>query len=232
MNDDEKAEDLPNNKRMCLLPSITQDDNLTVLLPSSVHDSPAMPVPSSSHDPPATSQSSSGDLLVKFPYPSSHEHPATPPQSNLKDLVSSPSSHDLLATPPGSPSLKDVSNGSSQDNNPNVELAPPDPVLHDSSATSPNLHDPIKPHCSSHDTIPSYLNEHNTSIPLGGNHDSFAAAGLSNLPLPSTKQQDQLQFSDPTIDIINTQLNKQITEVQHFLKTDRLKRTRLPNTNN
>jgi len=222
---DEKAEDLPNSKRICLLPSIGQDENTTVLLPSSVHDSPALPVPSSSHDPPATSQSSSGDLPVELPHSSSHEHPDTLPQSDLKDLVSSPSSHDLLATPPKSPSLKDVSNTSSQGNHNVDELIPPD-----SAATPPNFHDPVNPHSSSHDVIPSCLDEHNTSLPQDDDHDS--PASVSNLPLPSAKQQDQLQFSDPTSDIINTQLNRQITEVQHFLKTDRLKQTKLPNLNN
>lgn len=204
--DDSKhvEDDMPSSKRICLSPSITQ-------LPSSIHDSPAMPVPSSSHDPSVASpQSSSGDLPVKL-QSSPQEHPATPLNSSSKDSVSSPSSNDLPATPPKSlhASIKPVNS-------------------HDSAATPPQSHNSSdKPHSSPHDTIPTCSGVHeDTSLP------SNCQTGSSpNSPPPAIEQQDQLEFSDPTSDIINTQLNQQITDVQHFLKTDRLKRTKLLDTN-
>ena len=236
--------DLPNNKKMCLSPSVTQDDNLTALLPSMVQDSPAVPVPSSSCDPSVMPpQSISCDAPVKVHRPSPHERQTTPPL--LKDF---PSSHDLPIIPPGShdvstkplqpsvlkpiahPILHDSSSPSSHDlpttppgsqdisNMPN----PVNPTAHDSAATPPNLHDAsVKSHSSSRD-----VDEHNTSLP----NDCDTSLLSTSPPLLSTKE--QLEFSDPAVDIINTQLNQQITEVQHFLKTDRLKRTKLPDTNN
>ena len=198
-----KEDDSLNNKKICLSPSITQDD---ALLPSIVHDSPAMPVPSNSHDPSATPpQSSSRDLKVLHSSP--HEQPATPPHSSSKDLVLSLSSHDLPATPPGS-----------HDTPLQVDKTV-HPIPHDSGTTPPKLHDTsIKSDPRSHD-----LDKHDGS--LLDNCDS------SSPPLVNIEQQDELEFIDPAVDIINTQLNQQITEVQHFLKSDRLKRTKLPNTN-
>ena len=199
-----KEDDLPSNKKMCLSPSIIQDDNLTALIPSAVHDSPSMPVPSSSHDPSVTPpQSSSHDAPVKV-HTSPHERPATPPQSSAKDLVSSPSSHHLLAS----------HDGSSMPLQPNPVNSATHPVSHDSTATPPKLQ---ASHSGSHD-----LDKHDGSLL----DDSLSTSP----PLLNAKQQDQLEFGDP--DIINTQLNQQISEVQHFLKSDRLKRTKLPDTNN
>ena len=201
-------DDSPSSKRICLSPSVTK-------LPSSIHDSPAMPVPSSSHDPSVASpQSSSGDLSVKL-HSSPQEHPATPLNSSSKDFVSSPSSHDLPATPPKS--LHDASIIQSKPVN-----------SHDSAATPPQSHDSSdKPHFSSYHMIPACSGVcDDASLP------SNCQTTLSpNSPPPATEQQDQLEFSDPTSDIINTQLNQQITDVQHFLKTDRLKRTKLLDTN-
>lgn len=202
-------DDLPSNKKICLSPSITQDD---ALLPSTIHDTPAMPVPSSSHDPLATPpQSSSHDL--KELHSSPHEQSATPPQSSSKDLVSYPSSHDLPATPPGS-------HDTSMALQPNPVDKTIHPISHDSGTTPPKLHDTsIKSHPRSHD-----LDKHDGSFL--DNCDSGSP------PLVNTEQQDQLEFIDPAGDIINTQLNQQITEVQQFLKSDRLRRTKLPDTNN
>lgn len=208
-------DDLLSNKRVCLSPSITE-------LPSVIHDSPAMPVPSSSHDLSVISpQSSSGDLPVKLLHP---EHPTTTSlHSSSKDLISSPSSHDLPATPPGS--HPDVSNIP-------LHSDPVDSVAshltsHDSAAILPHLHGAsVNPHSSSCDAVPSSLDRCDASL----QHNSPTGL-LSTSPSPTTEQQDQLEFSDPVNDIINTQLNHQITEVQHFLKTDRLKRTKLPDTN-
>ena len=210
MTEDNKRkckDDLLSNKKICLSPSITQDDPL---LPSTVHDSPAMPVPSSSHDPLATPPQSSShdiDLPMKVLHSSPHEQPATPPQFSSKDLVSSPSSHNLPATPPGSHDMP-------------LQPNPVDKTAHpDSGTMPPKLHDTsIKSHPRSHDP-----DKHDGS--LLDNCDSGSP------PLVNTEQQDQLEFIDPPVDIINTQLNQQITKVQHFLKSDRLKRTKLPDTN-
>lgn len=217
--------DLLSNKRTCLSPSVTEDDSSVALLPSSIHDSPAMPVPFSSHDPSVTPPQSS---LDDDPHPSSHEHPATPPQSSSKDLVSSPTSHDPPTTPPVShPSLCDGPAASCQ----SEQVDTLTHKSHNSTTMSPNLHDSlIKLHSSSHDTIPSHLEK--DDIPL--QHDCTISV-LPDSPTPplltADDEQDQLEFSDPTVDIINTQLNRQITDVQRFLKTDRLKRTKVPDTN-
>ena len=207
-------DDLPNNKRTCLSPSIISPSSTEQ--PSSMHDSPAMPVPSSSHDPSVVSPPSiSDDLPVKLLNTSSHEHPDSPLNSSLNDPTSPPSSHDLLTTP----SSLHVST---------IQSSPVDSshlASHDPTATPHHVCDAsIKPDTSSHDTMPSCLGGCDASQP----HNS--PTGLSSNS-PVTTKQDQLEFSDLTSDIINTQLNQQIIEVQHFLKSDRLKRTKLPDIN-
>ena len=222
-------DDSPSSKRICLSPSVTK-------LPSSLHDSPAMPMPSSSHDISVVSpQVCSGDLPVKL-HSSSQEHAVSPLHSSSKDFVSSPSPHDVPATPPKSGfNLHDASIPSPP--NSHDLLATPPEFFHDPSIITPNpvdlhdspsqSHDPtVQSHSSSCNTIPACSNMCDASLP------SSYITTLSSSSLPTaTEQQDQLEFTDPTSDIINTQLNQQITDVQHFLKTDRLKRTKLPDTN-
>lgn len=213
-----REDDLPSNKRVCLSPS--NDHNLTAPLPSIVHDSPAMPVFSSSHDSPVTS---SPQLSSRDVHASSCDHPATPLQSNTNDSVSSPNSHDVLATPPGShPSLHDAPTVPLQPNP--VDLITAHPISHDSAATPPSLHDAsIKSPSDSHDTtVPTCL-EKCDSLPCNENSPTRLLPDSASSPLLATEQQDLLEFSDPINDIINTQLNQQITRVQYFLNADRPK---------
>ena len=200
------------NKKICLSPSITQVD---ASLPSELHDSPAMPVPSSSHDPLVTTpQSNSNDVPIKVPDP--NEDPAIPPRSNLINPILSPSSHNHPATLPES---HDVSTMPLQfsPTNPNPPVTPPE--SHDPATTPPHIHDA---------SVKSQSSPQDGHFPH--NHDPTSVMIISASP-PLITDHDQLEFGEPAGDIISTQLNQRINEVQHFLKTDRLKRTKLPDTN-
>ena len=217
----EDEDNSSNNKKICLSPSITQVD---ASLPSEPHDSAAMPVPSSTHDPQVkTPQSNLDDVPMKIPDPS--EDPAMPSQSSLKDPILSPNSHDHPATLPES---HDVST---------VPFNPTNPDHHNPPATPPVSHDPATRSLHIPDvSVKSQSNPHNVPLPhnisLPHNHDPNSLTIISaSPPLLITEEQDQLEFGEPAGNIINTQLNQQINEVQHFLKIDRLKRTKLPDTN-
>ena len=195
-----------------------------------------MPMPSSSHDISGVSpQACSGDLPVKL-HSSPQEHAVSPLHSSSKDFVSSPSSHNVPAMPPKSDfNLHDASIPSPP--NSHDLLATPPESFHGPSIITPNPVDSHDSPSQSHDpTVQSHSSPCNTipACPNMCDASSYIITTLSSSSLPTaTEQQDQLEFTDPTSvsDIINTQLNQRITDVQHFLKTDRLKRTKLPDTN-
>ena len=190
-------------------------------------------MPSSSHDISVVSpQACSGDLPVKL-HSSLQEHTVSPLHSSSKDFVLSPSSHNVPATPPKSDfNLPDASIPSPP--NSHDLLATPLESFHDPSIITPN---PVDSHDSpSQSTVQSHSSPSNTIRACSNMCDASLSSSyittLSSSSLPTAiEQQDQLEFTDPTSDIINTQLNQQITDVQHFLKTDRLKRTKLSDTN-
>ena len=166
----------------------------------------------SSVTPPSSSVHDSPDKPLP---PTSHDCSATPPQSihdSLTNETISPTINDICLSPViatadhPSPTLPSILQESpAVEFLPSTSCDPPDMPSHDIPATPPHsVKDPSQDNMQTSPATPSQ-SEHTP-------------------PLLTNSSHDQLQFNDP--DIINTQLNYQISEVKNFLKTDNLKLTK------